>query len=228
MNVSRINHKNTKYLSFLAMFYNTVLCMAAVLALYFGDIHGFVFTEGAALMPIVYFCGDLITEVYGYQESRKVIWSALVNVIIFMVGIMLLVHIPAAPFWKLQPYYIMMYDRFSRVILCMAIFIPLSEFTNSYILSKLKIMFGGRLLWLRSLTSSVTGEFVIAVLGNFALFAGTYTAKQVGYAIFASFVVKTTFSMVAAYPCVLIASKLKLSEQLDVYDTGVNYNPFKF
>ena len=140
------------------MLYVTVLSICAVLALYIGEIDHFVFSEGAAVVPLMYFLGDVITEVYGYKIARRVTWYALVSVLFFMSMIMVLVHVPTPPFWHLQHQYQFMYDRFTRVILCFALFIPASEFINSYIISKLKIFCRGRWLWLRSLTSSLTGR----------------------------------------------------------------------
>lgn len=228
MNIVDNSSKSPKFLPLLAMLYGTVICVAAILAQFVGDVHGFIFTEGASVMPLMYFSGDIITEVYGYAVSRRIIWSALACVLFFMFLIMAMVHFPSPRFFHLRHLYIFMYDRFVRVVLCMAAFIPVSEFINSYILSRLKILWAGKWLWVRSLTSSLTGELVIAVLGNVILFAGHDSFMHLLQIIFASFAIKAVFSTFSAVPCAIIANIIKRAEGIDVYDHNISYNPFKF
>jgi uncharacterized PurR-regulated membrane protein YhhQ (DUF165 family) len=142
--------------------------------------------------------------------------------------IMAMVQIPSPHFWHLQEMYRFMYDRFTRVIFCMIVILPLSEFANSYILSKLKILWKGRRLWLRSLLSSISGEVLVAITGNLILFAGKYALWHLIQIIFASFIIKAIFSSCTAWLCAVIARQIKKAEKLDVYDYNINYNPFKF
>ena len=135
----------SKYLILLAMLYVIALCAVAILAFYVAHAGPLLFTEGSAMVPLMYFCEDIITEVYGYQITRRVIWSALISVISFMCLIMLMVHLPVPSFFlKQQHLYQALYDKFPRVIICMLVFIPVSEFINAYILSKLKVLWQGR------------------------------------------------------------------------------------
>ena len=53
----------------------------------------FTFDGGTLLFPLSYIFGDILTEVYGYKRSRKVIWTGffcagLMSLVLFIVNIL--------------------------------------------------------------------------------------------------------------------------------------------
>ena len=63
------------------------------------------FTGGLILFPLAALFSDVLTEVYGYAESRKVIWTGLGSLILFVIMIEICGMLPADPIWTHQAAY---------------------------------------------------------------------------------------------------------------------------
>lgn len=221
------NITNPKHFNLLCMLYITMLLSAVVMAMYIAKIGILTFNEGAAIIPFMYFFGDIIAEVYGYERSRKLIWNALVCEAFFLCIIIGMVHLPSPKYWHHQHEFRVVLAPLYRVLLSNLILIPLTEFANVIALSKLKILTRGKLFWLRSLLSSITGELILAVLGNIITFWKVLAPIQLAGVILSSFGIKLIFTAAAIIPATIIVKQLKKSEKLDIYDYNTSFNPFK-
>ncbi|MFN7097955.1 MAG: VUT family protein, partial [Gammaproteobacteria bacterium] len=101
-----------------------------------------------------------------------------------------------------------------------------SEFANVYILSKLKILMTGRLFWVRSLTSTAIGEFVLLLISMAIGFYGHASAKELTHLLFSAYIFELIFTIIAVFPLTLLVRFLKKSEEVDVYDYNTDFNPF--
>lgn len=162
---------------------------------------------GLLLFPMTYLLGDILTELYGFTESRRVIWVAMLCNL-FMCGMCKIsIALPASPSWAHSQAYAQILGSSSR-LMAISVFTYFSgELVNAYIVSQLKIKMQGRLFWARALCGSWIGEGIetslfipLAFYGRMpneellrlALF---YYAFKVGYALcampFANKLVKT-------------------------------------
>ena len=73
-----------------------VLILSNILAAKMVRMGPFVFDGGTLLFPLSYIFGDVLTEVYGYKESRKVIWTGLAMLVLMSLNIWLIGALPAA------------------------------------------------------------------------------------------------------------------------------------
>src|SRR5580693_9006186 len=110
---------------------------------------GLPFTGGLIMFPLAALFSDVLTEVYGYAESRKVIWTGLGSLILLVVMIEICGALPADPLWAHQAAYDSILGAVPRIVTASLIAYFVGEFSNSYVLAKCKIQTHGRLMFWR-------------------------------------------------------------------------------
>jgi uncharacterized integral membrane protein (TIGR00697 family) len=186
----------------------------------------FVFDSGTILFPISYIFGDILTEVYGYRKSRQVIWIgfiaiALMSVVLAVVGVL-----PAAPGWENQDAYNRIFSTTPRVVLASMVAYFAGEFSNSYILAKMKLLTKGRWLFSRTIGSTIIGEGVDTLIFPFIGFLGILPLSTIIAGVISQYIFKVAFEVIATPLTYVIVRYLKKSENTDVYDYKTNFNPF--
>jgi uncharacterized integral membrane protein (TIGR00697 family) len=187
----------------------------------------FTFDGGTLLFPISYIFGDILTEVYGYRRSRRVIWTGF-GCAGLMAGVLALVGaLPPAEGWQYQDAYEAILGTTPRIVLGSLIAYFAGEFSNSYTLAKMKILTQGRWLWTRTIGSTLVGEGVDTILFVTIAFAGTLPWPLFWSIITSNYIFKVGLEAAMTPVTYQITSFLKQAEQEDVYDTDTDFNPFK-
>jgi uncharacterized integral membrane protein (TIGR00697 family) len=187
----------------------------------------FTFDGGTILFPIGYIFGDILTEVYGYRRSRRVIWVGFACAGL-MAGVFALVGaLPPAEGWENQAAYEAILGTTPRIVLGSLIAYFAGEFSNSYTLAKMKILTQGRWLWTRTIGSTLVGEGVDTVLFVTIAFAGTLPWSLFISIIASNYIFKVGLEAAMTPATYRITSFLKHAENQDVYDTDTDFNPFK-
>ncbi len=192
------------------------------------------FDAGTILFPISYIFGDILTEVYGYKRSRRVIWAgffclALASAVFWVVG-----ALPGEAGW--QEYagdaaYLAILGGMSSggIVLASLAGYWAGEFTNSFILAKMKILTGGRWLWSRTIGSTIAGELVdtivfVAVASLFGVFPWTLFLTLA----VTNYLFKVGVEALMTPVTYLAVGALKKAESEDYYDRDTNFNPFTY
>jgi len=191
------------------------------------DLGPFTFDGGTLLFPISYIFGDILTEVYGYKRSRRVIWvgfgsAALAAITLGIVGIL-----PAAQGWEHQEAYMAILGQTPRIVAASLIAYFAGEFSNSYVLAKMKIATNGRWLWTRTIGSTLVGEGVDTLLFVVIAFAGALPTGLLISIIISNYVFKCGIEAAATPLTYRLVRFLKRVEGEDYYDVGTDFNPFK-
>src|ERR1700739_4939285 len=132
----------------------------------------FVLSGAQLLFPITYIFGDVFTEVYGYAASRRAIWLGfLANGLLAVMGL-ITVWLPPAPGWPNQEAFATVFYQIPRLIVASLIAFWCGEFANSFVMAKMKLWTGGRMLWTRTVGSTVVGQLVDTVLLYAIAFTG--------------------------------------------------------
>src|SRR5574339_751254 len=131
------------------------------------------FGAGVLFFPISYVFGDILTEVYGYARSRRVIWAGFASLAFASFMAWVVVALPPAPFWKNQAAYEVAFGAAWRISLASMVAYFCGEFVNSFVLAKMKILTRGRQLWTRTIGSTIFGEGVDSLLFYPLAFYGT-------------------------------------------------------
>ncbi len=186
----------------------------------------FSFDGGTILFPISYIFGDILTEVYGYRKSRQVIWIGFGSALLMMVVFMIVGWLPSAAGWENQDAYNKILGLTPRIVIGSLIAFFAGEFSNSYILAKMKIFTKGRWLFSRTIGSTIVGEGLDTIIFVLVAFAGVYSWEIVWLIVISNYIFKVAFEVVLTPVTYAVISYLKRSEKADVYDHKTNFNPF--
>ena len=178
------------------------------------------------IFPITYILGDVLTEVYGFRYARRVIWLAFLcnaaAVLAFWIG----EHLPAADFWEGQEAYKTILGYTPRLLAASFAAFLVGEFSNSIVLSRLKLATNGRWLWMRTIGSTIVGQGVDSAIFITIAFVNTIPDSELGTLILTQWTVKVLYETVATPITYAVVASLKRREGFDVYDRGVSLNPF--
>ena len=168
---------------------------------------------------------NIFTEIYGYGSSRIIIWSGLlINTLIAFV-LAAAVLIPAKH-WPLQHAFSIIAGMTFRIVFASMISYFCSEFTNSYVLAKLKILMRGKLLWVTTISSTAIAMIVDSILFTVIAFTGVLPLHLLLIIIFFQYALKVGFEIIFTPMTYVIVSYLKQKEKFDYYDFNTNFNPF--
>lgn len=186
----------------------------------------FTFDGGTILFPLSYIFGDILTEVYGYRQARRVIWTGflcagLMAAIFWAVGVL-----PPAPGWEGQEAYETILGLTPRIVAASLVAYFCGEFSNSFTLAKLKILTQGRFLWSRTISSTLVGEGVDTFLFVAIGFWGTLPTELLFAGVISNYIFKVGFEVLATPVTYGVVNFLKRAEGVDVFDYGTNFNPF--
>src|SRR5207248_10908639 len=174
--------------------------------------------------PISYVFGDVLTEVYGYARARRVIWAGFGGLTFASIMASVVVALPPAPFWKNQDAYEIAFGTTWRIALASMFAYFCGEFTNSYVLAKMKILTAGRWLWTRTIGSTIVGEAVDSALFYPLAFynSGLILNDKLAAIMLAQFVLKVAVEMVFTPVTYKVVGALKRAESEDYYDRDTN------
>jgi uncharacterized integral membrane protein (TIGR00697 family) len=190
------------------------------------------FDAGTILFPVRYIFGDILTEVYGYKRSRRVIWAGffclgLASAIFWIVGVM-----PGEATWRQyagDAAYVAILGGMSTggiVVASLAGYWS-GEFANSFVLAKMKILTGGRWLWSRTIGSTIIGELVdtvvfVCIASSFGVFPWSLFLTLT----LTNYLFKCGIEALMTPVTYAIVAVLKRAESEDFYDRDTNFNPF--
>jgi uncharacterized integral membrane protein (TIGR00697 family) len=177
------------------------------------------------IFPISYIFGDILTEVYGYRQARKVIWLGFLCNLIAVFAFWVAGRIPALDS-GVQNAYERILGYTPRLLVASFSAYLVGEFANSFVLAKMKIMTKGRFLWTRTIGSTLVGEGLDATVFIIIAFGGTLSWPLIIGIILTHWLVKTGYEVVATPFTYRVVNYLKRKEGIDTYDYGTNFNPF--
>lgn len=218
--------RNSRYFLYIAIAFVVVLMISNTVGTKIIQLGPLSLAGAIFIFPISYIFGDILTEVYGYKASRKIIWSGFVAIIFMAICYWSVKVLPAAPFWPNQEAYNLILGGVPRIVLASITAYFLGEFSNSYVLSRMKVAMNGKRLWMRTIGSTIVGEGVDSVIFAVIAFAGLIPTSALISVILSGYFVKVIIEVAATPITYLIVNKLKRAEGIDVYDKGINYNPF--
>jgi hypothetical protein len=222
-----MKEKNYKYLTLITVFFVTVLLISNIVSTKITNIWPFTFDAWTILFPLSYIFWDILTEVYGYKQSRKIIWmwfgaALLMSAIIIIVGLL-----PSAADRPYQESYQNILWLTPRIVLASLIAYFAWEFSNSYILAKIKIWMKWKKLWVRTIWSTIIWELFDTSIFVFIAFVWIFDINLLRIIFVSNYIFKVWVEIVFTPLTYLITNKLKKSEWEDYYDYKTNFNPFK-
>ena len=228
MREKRQDFKEARYSSwfvFIAALFVTCLITANITAVKLVNLFGYVLPAGILIFPLSYIIGDVLTEVYGYRQARRVIWLGFFCNLIAVVAIWMAQVLPAASFWDAQSAYERILGYTPRLLLASFLAYLVGEFANAFVLAKMKIATRGRWLWLRTIGSTLVGQGLDSLVFIALAFAGTIPLTALIAAIVTQWLAKSMYEAAVTPLTYAVVNFLKRREALDVYDQDTKFNP---
>src|SRR3954453_15896573 len=193
---------------------------------FFGREFTFHVSGAQALLPITYIFGDVFTEVYGYKGSRRAIWIGFFASVLMALMATFVVLLPSDPTWPNQKAFEAVLYQVPRAIAASLIAYWCGEFTNSYTLARMKVWTTGKMLWSRTIGSTIAGQLVDSIIVIVLIFAGTTSWSKIGNLIISGYLFKVIYEATMTPFTYLVVNGLKRAEKIDVFDEGTDFNPF--
>ena len=203
----------------------TCLITANIIAVKLVDLFGLILPAAIFIFPLSYITGDVLTEVYGYRQARKVIWLGFLCNVIVVIAIWIAQVLPSASFWDGQKAYERILGYTPRILFASFLAYLVGEFANSFVLAKMKIATQGRWLWLRTIGSTLVGQGLDSVVFIALAFAGTIPFHVLTQAMVTQWLAKSAYEAAVTPFTYLVVNFLKRREGLDTYDHGTRFNP---
>jgi queuosine precursor transporter len=220
-----MNTGYSRYFLVVVSLFITCLITANIIAVKLITVCGLVLPAAVIVFPISYILGDVLTEVYGYRHARSVIWLGFACNLILVVAVWLGGLLPAATFWDGQAAYTRILGYTPRILAASFLAYLVGEFSNSFVLAKLKIATSGRHLWARTIGSTLVGQGLDSMVFITLAFAGTIPFSGLLSAIITQWLVKTAYEAAVTPLTYKTVSFLKRREGLDAYDYDTRFNP---
>jgi queuosine precursor transporter len=210
----------------MAAFVCVMLCSNIIGAAKVFTVGGASFGAGILFFPISYLFGDILTEVYGYAKSRRVVWAGFGAMLFATMTSWIVVHLPPAEGWKDQAAFETVFGSTWRIVLGSLFAFLCGEFCNSYVLAKLKIFSKGKHLWARFVASTIVGEGIDTTIFYPIAFAGSWPNDLLFKVMLSSYLFKVLWEVLVTPVTYLVVNWLKRIENEDYYDYKTNFNPF--
>ena len=217
----------TRYFDVASMAFVAVYLISQVSSSKLFAIGGLQLPGAAVVFPLSYIFGDILTEVYGYAETRRVIWTGLILQLFFAALVGVTILLPPAEFWPNQAAFATVLSQVPRIAIASIIAYFAGEFCNSYVLARAKVGTNGKNMWLRFVTSTMAGQAVDTLVFMTIAFVGVFPPSAMITLFISSWVFKVVWEIIALPVSIPLVNRLKAVENLDHYDRETNFSPFR-
>lgn len=228
MNPSETHFKDKRYsywfVVVIAVFI-TCLIAANIAAVKLVDLFGFILPAAILVFPLSYIAGDVLTEVYGYRQARRVIWLGFLCNAIAVGAIWIGQMLPPASFWDAQGAYERILGYTPRLLFASFLAYLVGEFANSFVLAKMKIATKGRWLWLRTIGSTLVGQGLDSMVFITVAFWGVIPGPALIGTVLTQWVAKSGYEAAVTPLTYTVVSFLKKREGIDVFDYETRFHP---
>ncbi|WP_414900812.1 queuosine precursor transporter [Sphingomonas flavalba] len=217
-----------RYFDFVMAAFVAILLLSNVIgAGKVASVGGFMFGAGILFFPLSYVIGDVLTEVYGYARARRCIWAGFGALSFMALMSWVVVSLPPAKGWDGQSAYEAVFGQVPRIVFASIVAFWAGEFVNSFVLARMKVMTAGRMLWARTIGSTIFGQGVDSLIFYPLAFLGVWETHQVFVVLATNWALKVGWEAALTPVTYVAVGWLKRREGVDVFDEGTEFTPFR-
>lgn len=217
------NENYSKLFMILCALNITCLLISNIITVKTINIIGLIFTAGDILFPITYIINDIFTEVYGFEKSKFVIWLSFLCNLLMVIAFTITIELPADKNFEMQDAIANIFSRTPQMLLASFLSFLLGSFSNSLILSKMKVKTKGKFLALRTITSTIVGEGLDTIIFISIAFGNVLDLKSLIFLIIDTYVLKVLIEVILTPITYKVVNIVKKKENKDVYDDEIKY-----
>ena len=181
-------------------------------------LYGFIFPAGIITFPLCCIITDLLTEVYGFNRTRKAVWTVLVCVILFGAFTQLAILLPPADFWPHQEGFKGIFSTSLRLSAAGCLAWVVGELSNSFVLAKMKILQKAKNMPARFIGSTVVGQCLDTLAFCLIAFSGTMPWKDFAILVLSAWGFKVLYEIVALPLSIPVTKWVKQLEGIEHFD----------
>lgn len=219
--------RNFKHLDILTALFVTTLLLSNIASSKLVSIRALTFDAGLILFPLAYILGDVLTEVYGYSRTRRVIWIGFTMSVLMVATFYIVAALPAAADWHNQDAFAKILTAVPRIVVASIFAYLVGTFVNSYILAKLKLKQKGEHFWFRALASTTLAQIFDTTIFLFIAFWGTIPTSVFLTLWYTNYIIKVLVEIIVLPVTYHLVQWLKVDEAIDFFDKKTQFNPFK-
>ena len=219
--------RHFRYFDYMMAAFVTILLLSNLIgASKLATIDGWTFGAGILFFPVSYVLGDVLTEVYGYANARRCVWTGFAALLFMAFMSYVVVAMPPAAGWGGQAAYESVFGSTWRIVAASVLGFWAGEFVNSFVLAKMKILTGGRHLWSRTIGSTVFGQAVDSAIFYPVAFLGVWSNQQIVTVMITNWLLKVLWEALLTPVTYAVVGWVKQREGVDVFDSDTNFSPF--
>lgn len=219
--------RNAPWFTIVVSVFVTALIVSNIVAVKPFQMGPFVLPAAVVVFPVSYIVGDVLTEVYGYAQARRVIWLGFACNLFAVAVIWISQSLPPAVFWvENQAAFETILGFAPRLLVASFLAYLVGEFANAAVLAKLKVATRGRFLWSRTIGSTLVGQGLDSAVFITVAFWGVMPPDVLPTVVVTQWLVKTAYEALATPVTYLVVNALKRAEGVDTYDRRTDLNPF--
>ena len=240
--------RHFRFFDYMMAAFVTILLLSNLIgAAKLSSIDGVTFGAGILFFPVSYVLGDVLTEVYGYANARRCVWTGFFALLFMAFMSYVVVAMPPLADWQCaasasplvapllgthkpgeicQLTYESVFGSTWRIVLASLAAFWAGEFVNSFVLAKMKLMTSGKHLWMRTIGSTILGEGVDSAIFYPLAFLGVWATGDVITVALTNWALKVAWETVLTPATYAVVGFLKAREGVDVFDTDTDFSPF--
>lgn len=199
---------------FISILFITCILVSNILASKIINIFGISMTGGVLVFPITYIIGDVLTEIYGYKKSKKIIIYGFICNLIMVILFYIAMKLPYPEYYLNQDAFVAVLSSTPRLLLASFIGYLAGGLTNSYIMDYIKNNSKIKYLWFRTITSTIIGEFLDTSIFLIIGFIGTMKTNDLLFMIVCQSAAKTLYEIVLTPLTYKTIAYIKKKEEL--------------
>ena len=184
------------------------------------------FGAGILFFPLSYVLGDILTEVYGFARARRCVWVGFAASLFAAAMSWVVVALPPASDWSGQAALAAVFGQVPRIFLASIAAFWAGEIANAMVLSRMKLWTQGRMLWTRTIGSTVVGQGVDSLIFYPLAFLGVWENALVVEVLVTNYLLKVGWEVILTPLTYKVVAWFKRSEGIDVFDRGTDFTPF--
>ncbi len=182
---------------------------------------------GTWYFPLLYIINDVLTEIYGFKNTRKTIWISLFATAISMLLFYLVVQLAGIDSLESKGFDSVF--AFSPLILFASVTsFVVGEYFNSVILSKLKLRFAGKYFVLRAAVSTAIGSAFESSIFAAIAFSHLYDFASLADMVMLLVLIKVGYELISSPITLYIIKLIKKAEGYDHYDYNTKFSFLPF
>ena len=204
----------------------TCLLVSNIITIKTVNIFGLILTAGDILFPITYILNDVFTEVYGFNKSKLVIWISFFCNLLMVIIFKMVILLPPSETFEMQDELVNVLSSTPRFLFASFVSFFIGNFTNSIVLSKIKVKTNGKYLALRTILSTLIGEGVDTILFIPIAFIGILNLQTILFLIIDTYILKVLLEVVLTPVTYKVVGLIKKKEKIDTFDNKLKYKIF--